>query len=128
MAPRPPAPGPKVPPVFDVARRLRIVEAEHGRITSQVEYEICTSNRGKELSDLGIQVLICGAITRALEITLWEQGIDVISRVRGPVDEVLRAYLRECLDQKRFSMPGRDRQLVDQRGGAISAGVDQEAR
>jgi predicted Fe-Mo cluster-binding NifX family protein len=109
----------RISPVFDVARRVRIVEAENGRITSQVEYEICTGNRSKELADLEVKVLICGAITRALEITLWEAGIDVISRIRGPVDEVLQAYLMARLNQKRFTMPGRDEQLIDHKPGSV---------
>jgi predicted Fe-Mo cluster-binding NifX family protein len=107
----------RISPVFDVARRLRIVEAEDGRITSQVDHEICAENRAKELSDLGVKVLICGAITSALETTLWTEGIEVISKIRGPVGSVLTAYLNTRLNQKCFAIPGREKR-VNQRTGA----------
>ena len=94
--------------MFDVARRLRIAEVDDGKITSQVDHEICAENRTEELTDLGVKVLICGAITRKLEVALWTEGIEVISKVRGPVDAVLTSYLRGRLKQKRFAIPGRE--------------------
>jgi predicted Fe-Mo cluster-binding NifX family protein len=97
----------RISPVFDVAKRLRIVETDNGSITSQVDHEICADNRPQELADLGVKVLICGAITRALEVALWTEGIEVISKVRGPVDVVVDSYLRGRLNQRRFAIPGR---------------------
>jgi predicted Fe-Mo cluster-binding NifX family protein len=105
----------RISPVFDVAKRLRIVETENGSITSQVDHEICADNRPQELADLGVKVIICGAITRALEVALWTEGIEVISRIRGPVEVVLDSYLKGRLNQRRFAIPGRRKPAPEKR-------------
>ena len=51
-------------------------------------------------------VLICGAVSSSLLESLARRGIEAISCVRGPVDQVLRAYAQGKLAEKRFRLPG----------------------
>jgi predicted Fe-Mo cluster-binding NifX family protein len=62
--------------------------------------------RAKQLIRLGANVLICGAISRPLEIALIAGGIEVISFTCGSVEDVLKAFLSGRLNQHVFLMPG----------------------
>jgi predicted Fe-Mo cluster-binding NifX family protein len=99
----------KISPVFDVSRSLLVVDLE-GQVERR-RYGVSLhggyqTNRAEELSELGIDVLICGAVSRGLKSALEEKGVEVKSLVRGMVDAVLIAYSRHNLDQDRFRMPG----------------------
>ena len=58
------------------------------------------------LEQLGVDVVICGAISRCLSRHLEMRGIQVVSFVSGDVDEVLRAYASGTLGDHRFLMAG----------------------
>jgi len=88
-----------------VARHLRLVEAEGGVAASQSEHRLGGGRTG-EISELGVNVLICGALSRELENGLWAQGITVVAGVCGAVDEVLCAYLAGRLCGRQFVLPG----------------------
>ena len=62
--------------------------------------------RADRLAQQGVDTLICGAISRALESLLTARGVQVIPRVCGSVDEVLGAFCTGELDDERFAMPG----------------------
>jgi predicted Fe-Mo cluster-binding NifX family protein len=64
------------------------------------------SLRVNQLKALGVGVLLCGAISRPLERTLVTAGIQVISWLCGPVEEIIRAYLDGGLSDARFILPG----------------------
>ena len=98
-----------VSPVFDVARRLLVVDCETGGEVRRSEAALGETHvlgRATRLARLGVEVLICGAISRPLEQALGSAGIDVIAHVCGDVDEVLRAYLSGRLAGRAFLMPG----------------------
>jgi predicted Fe-Mo cluster-binding NifX family protein len=58
------------------------------------------------LRNLGVDVLICGAISRPLAFMITGLGIELLPHIRGRIDEVLNAYLTSRLTEQRFSMPG----------------------
>ena len=99
----------RISPVFDVARRLVVVvvdgetEIARERVSMQTE-AVCP--RAQRLVELGVGLLICGAISQALEELLGFHQIAVIPWVRGHVDEVMASYLAGAILQKRFPMPG----------------------
>ena len=98
-----------VSPVFDVARRLLVVDCETGGEVRRSEAALGETHvlgRATRLARLGVEVLICGAISRPLEQALGSAGIDVIAHVCGDVDEVLRASLSGRLAGRAFLMPG----------------------
>ena len=99
----------RISPVFDVARRLLVVDiegdAEIGR-GDVIVGEIAAATRAKQLADLGVNVLICGAISRPLEQMLVSAGVTVMPHTCGPVEDVLRAFMSGQLTEHAFLMPG----------------------
>ena len=113
--------GNKVSPVLDTASKLLILEslgpAEISRREAYLnEQEI--SRRCFRIRKLGVDVLICGAISRAFADLLQASGIDIIQGISGKIEEILEAYLNGTLLQTKFLMPGykseqMDRQATD---------------
>jgi predicted Fe-Mo cluster-binding NifX family protein len=93
----------RISPVFDVARKLRVVEVEDGGEIDRIDHRVSPGSHVSLLSELGVEVLICSAISRALEASARSAGIEVIADVFGEVDEVIRAYLRDDLAECRLS-------------------------
>jgi len=58
------------------------------------------------LSRLGVDVVICGMITRQMEAALHSKGVRVIPHVCGQVDDVLRAFVDGRLNEGAYRMPG----------------------
>jgi len=95
--------------VFDSANRLIIINFEAGRIKDRSKIKFIEStiiSKTARLRELGVQVLVCGAISRPLVNMITASGIKVIPFVRGTVDEVINAYFNDCLPDNRFVMPG----------------------
>jgi len=95
--------------VFDFARRLLLVDIENTKEFNRSEVALESQSlpqRAGNLKNLGVDVLICGAISRPLMYMLTAFGIEVLPYVTGRVDEVLQAYLTGQLVQPRFTMPG----------------------
>lgn len=99
----------KISPVFDTASKLLIVQLEDNRETSRFEAYLDGQNLSRRCSriyDLGIDVLICGAISRAFCRMLVAGGVNVIPWISGPVEDVLDAWMHGTLFHSRFLMPG----------------------
>lgn len=65
-------------PVFDVARNLVVVSAKDGQTEGREEMGLRTADpflRVQELKNLGVDVVICGAISRSYETALSAKGI-----------------------------------------------------
>jgi len=99
----------RISPLFDCARMLLIVEivdrTETSRHFESFHYESPFS-RAVKLSDMKIEVLICGAVSSQFANIIETYGIRIIPFVAGAVDEVLDAYLARGLCDSRFLMPG----------------------
>ena len=99
----------KVSPVFDTASRLLIVEIEGQREASR--FETCLneqdiSRRCFRIQKLGVDILVCGAISRPLSNMLMAFGINIIPWITGNPEDVLKAYLQGTLTHPSFLMPG----------------------
>jgi len=114
----------RISPVFDVAGRLLVVTMANG--TEQGRQSVALIDRdirarALTLSRLGVQVLICGNLSRPLQMAVAQQGIEVIAHICGDVEHVLAAYAGGRLLQDDFLTPGargRGRRLrVRRRGG-----------
>ncbi|MBL7226117.1 MAG: dinitrogenase iron-molybdenum cofactor biosynthesis domain-containing protein [Desulfobacteraceae bacterium] len=99
----------RISPLFDCAGMLLVVEivdcTESDRYFVPFHYESPFS-RAANLSDLGIKVLICGAVSNLFANTIESYGIRIIPFVAGPVDEVIDTYLTNGLSDSKFRMPG----------------------
>jgi predicted Fe-Mo cluster-binding NifX family protein len=99
----------RIAPVFDVAQRVCLIEANATRIV----HEDCENLPGTSfvdnaawLAERGTEVLVCGAISRWAYAVVAGCGIRVISFVAGELREVIQAWLDGRLKQGRFAMPG----------------------
>ena len=99
----------RISPVADSAKELLVVDVENqtilGRRTESLDAE-SVFYRAKRLVDLGVKIFICGAISDFFAGLLEGYGIRLIPFICGEADEVLEAYLEECLLCPRFMMAG----------------------
>ena len=99
----------RIAPVFDVARHILIVEAKSGNVLSEtpdILPEYMSVRKAVCLSELGIDILICGAISRPLRDIVASYDIRVISFVAGDLRQVMDAWLSRSGDIRLFAMPG----------------------
>ena len=116
----------RVSPVMDTARQLLVIELADGSEVSRTVVDIpqaSISGRTGFVSDLCIDVLICGAISHQFERMLAGSGIKAHPWSRGDVDEIIAAYRGGILRNDSFLMPGcrrrgrgRGRQRQDRAG------------
>ncbi len=101
--------GNRISPVFDSARTLMVVELRDGLVQSR-RLEPCRLEppffRASWFTSLGVDELICGAITRQTAQGLESVGVHVIGFITGEVEEILEAYTNGRLAAPRFAMPG----------------------
>lgn len=93
---------------FDFAHRLLLIDIQDGSETNRSKISLDPEpipQRATRLKTLGVDVLICGAISRSLASLVEASGIKVLPYVLGPADEILKAYLTGQLGQSKFAMP-----------------------
>jgi predicted Fe-Mo cluster-binding NifX family protein len=124
----------RIAPVFDVARQVRVVVAESGRIVSETEESLPNdggSLRVLRLSELGVDTLVCGAISRSMQVMVAAYGIRMVPFVAGDLRQIIAAWLSGELDNEMFAMPGcwaRDRGQGRRRGGAGQEGYPMKGK
>ncbi|MDJ0831383.1 MAG: NifB/NifX family molybdenum-iron cluster-binding protein [Desulfobacterales bacterium] len=99
----------RIAPVFDVSRQLMLADVENGILVARrVEHFAGDQpvHKTTKLSELNVQVLICGAISQPLAEVLSIYGVVIIPFIAGDVEEVLMAYLGGKLPHPSFAMPG----------------------
>ena len=99
----------RIAPVFDVSREALILTIEDGVVTSRSIENIETptaSLKLDRLTELGIEMLVCGAITEPLQHELSIRGVKVVCFVAGEIDEVVESLLEDTLPNRALSMPG----------------------
>lgn len=99
----------KISPLLDTASKLLVIENALQREISRFEVYLLEqdiSRRCHFIRGLNINVLICGGVSRQLSGMLEASGINVISGISGPVEEIIEAYLQGTLGDSRYFMPG----------------------
>jgi predicted Fe-Mo cluster-binding NifX family protein len=99
----------RIAPVFDTAHRIHVVEVESGRIVSETQELLVHDlpmQKTLRLAELGVGTLICGAISRPLQVMAAVYGIQVMPFVAGDLKEVIQAWLKGGLHGSAFAMPG----------------------
>jgi predicted Fe-Mo cluster-binding NifX family protein len=99
----------RIAPVFDVARQIFLVEIDADRITGEVEETIPPDDlaaKAQCLAGLGVNTLVCGAITRPMQGLVTSYGIKVIPFVAGELREVVHAWIEGRIHDELFAMPG----------------------
>jgi predicted Fe-Mo cluster-binding NifX family protein len=99
----------RISPVFDESRTLLLVEIDSGKVIERRQETLQDTGppvTASYLIGVGVNVLICSAISWPLERRLLAAGIQVIPHTCGPVEEVLSAYLSGQLTEHSFLTPG----------------------
>jgi predicted Fe-Mo cluster-binding NifX family protein len=97
-----------VSPVFDVARTLRVVDIDRsgGALSFDAVHAVNPTHPAESLTDLGVELLICSAISSSLESSLTASGVDVVADVCGSPDEIIDALVGGDSELARFRTPG----------------------
>lgn len=98
----------RVSPVFDVARTIRVTDIDGvGGEPSELEMHAINSAQPRStLAELGVDVLVCSAISAPLAAALLASDIDVISDICGSPDEIVAALAAGDNELRRFRSPG----------------------
>jgi predicted Fe-Mo cluster-binding NifX family protein len=99
----------RISPVFDVAKEGLLINVENGEVVSKssvsIVYGTCMNKVDFMISE-NIDVLICGAVSRRVEMELIDKGVLVYSFVSGDIDEVITGFIHNRLTNAGFAMPG----------------------
>ncbi len=95
--------------VFDFAGAILLVESKQGKEIARRSIDL-DGRSGIEkaafLLQIGVEVLICGAISRTSAAWLNGSGIRIVPFVTGPTEQIVAAYLAGSLHQPQFVLPG----------------------
>ena len=99
----------RIAPLFDVAGKIHVVESEAGNITAQTS--VCLDDplpalKVRRLADLGVQMVVCGAISRSARNMLSAYGIELVAYINGNLDTVIDAWQHHQLRTDVLRMPG----------------------
>lgn len=95
--------------VFDAADQLVVLEKDGDGALKSTPFRLNSADgasRARQLKEMKIDVLICGAISRPQEAAITASGITVHPFVRGPVQEIIAAYESGQLHTAAFALPG----------------------
>jgi predicted Fe-Mo cluster-binding NifX family protein len=121
----------RVSPVMDTACRLLIAEIVEGREVSRTIVDIPQADiphRAAFLSSLGINILICGAISQQFEQIIAASGIKMHPWYCGRGNEIIAAYSNGTLQNGDFLSPGCRRQQRRRGRGRSRAGYSGSGR
>lgn len=99
----------RVSPVLDTATRLLIVRQQRGEAVERREATLGVLTPevlARSVAELGVEVLLCGAVSEGLRRALESAGVRVVPDLCGEVEAVLRAFARGRLNREEFAMPG----------------------
>jgi len=98
----------RVAPVLNWCSRTLIFPESPGEGSVQEFWtpELAPSDRLQLLREHGVQTLICGALSLDLQNCAAGLGLKVIPGVAGDIEEVIKAYRQNRLDQPEFWLPG----------------------
>ncbi len=99
----------RVSPVLDTASRLLLVSWQKGKEIERREY-VLSPLPGEALAvsvvELGVDLLLCAALSEPLLRALRQRGVRVRSHLCGDVPDILEAFRCRRLGQPEFRMPG----------------------
>ena len=99
----------RISPLYDASQVLLIVEIKNKEISHR-QYEHFQAEmllkRASRLCELGVEILICGAISEMPSAMIDAYGIQLIPFIAGRAEEVLNAFINGTLHKPVFQMPG----------------------
>jgi predicted Fe-Mo cluster-binding NifX family protein len=99
----------RVSPVFDTCTQLILLEPGSANQLGQRSVAVADKSmheRVLTLQRMGVERVICAAVSDAFFTLLQEARIELVTGIAGEIDEVIDAYRSGALGQSRFRMPG----------------------
>ncbi len=99
----------RIAPVFDVAVEATIIEHDNKNMVSRQSISLPESNPMDKiiaLAEVGISTIICGAISNPFRHQAVAYDITVHAFISGELENVVKAWLDDKLNQIAFAMPG----------------------
>ncbi|RJX33242.1 MAG: hypothetical protein C4516_02285 [Oxalobacter sp.] len=99
----------RIAPVFDTARHIHVVEVSNEKVLSESNeslQEPLPQQKVRRLLDLGVNALVCGAISRPLHRMLVTNGIQVMPFLAGDLRELVQAWCNGKIQNEQYVMPG----------------------
>jgi len=99
----------RIAPVFDTVAEIWVVQVRFGRIVTESVEKVSEANlpeRAFRLKTLGIDCLVCGAISKTMLGLVLSHGIEVVPCVAGDLREIIGAWQSGRLHDDAFRMPG----------------------
>ncbi|MGW8284570.1 MAG: NifB/NifX family molybdenum-iron cluster-binding protein [Candidatus Deferrimicrobiaceae bacterium] len=99
----------RISPVFDVSRKILLLDIRNGVVTGRREEPIegiDPAQKAGKLAEWQVRELICGAVSRPLAGLFAAYGIRTIPFIAGDAEEVIEAYLARKLPNRSMAMPG----------------------
>ena len=91
----------RISPLLDVSERFVIFEVKDSEVIQKIEVSIKAETerfRIQKLKELGVAVVISGAVSRYLSHIIIEAGITHIPWINGRVNDVINSYLNNTLE------------------------------
>ncbi len=101
--------GKQVSTVLDFSENLLIIDINGKTINNEtcINWSLCNDVMKVSLmQEEGVAVLLCGAVSKPLQIMVENSGINLIYGLRGMKDAILQAYLDGRLYGDCFRLPG----------------------
>ena len=102
----------RVSPLMDVSNRYMIYETEDGKIKQRIDISLNAdgeSQRVEKLKEIGVNTIICGAVSGYVAHIVGEKGMRLLSMIYGPIDEIIEHYLKNTLGIVLFGGRGMQR-------------------
>ena len=99
----------RVSPVLDSCRHMLVIDIEQGaELNRETIYldEMSLAERCGMFAKLGIAIVICGGVSEIFANMLMGVHIRLVNGIAGEINDVIAAFLGECLDTPKFYMPG----------------------
>ncbi len=99
----------RISPVFDEALYFKLFRIEADSVMERSELELpvqAIEHQLEHLQKAGVNILICGAISRYLQRQAEMNGILVIPFIAGDVESVVKDWLSGNWQDAHYRMPG----------------------
>jgi predicted Fe-Mo cluster-binding NifX family protein len=99
----------RISPLLDVAKKFAVFEIEKGEVKQKITLDIHTDDepqRFEKLKEMGVSVIIGGAVSCFVSEIIREKGIKLLSWITGPVDTTIELYIKDAIKPFRGEMPG----------------------
>lgn len=103
----------RVATLLETATELRVYTLEEGTVVQSGMTAMPTAGACSlptALKAMGVEVVICGGLSKVVQDGFDAMGVQVIPWVKGTIEEVLQAFIDDRMDQ--MIMPGRSARIA----------------